>query len=795
MFHVKHFKLTKYSKRKSLIRMRVTKAITNLFAISMMILCTSVTGLLYSQKDRQFSDPFKQLYEVLPTPNTYRTASGAPGHEYWQQRADYEMKIRIDDKTQRLYGEQTIHYHNNSPDKLEYLWLQLDQNMRARDSDTKLINSETIGEKVNFKAYLNPADEYDGGFKITAVTDLNGHPLHYTINKTMLRIDMPQALKSGESFSFKMQWWYNINNRATIGGRAGYEYFEEDDNYLYTIAQYYPRMCAYLDNIGWQNKQFLGRGEFTLSFGDYDVSITVPEDHLVAATGTLQNADEILPKQKSKLLQKAKSSFDTPLMIYTENEAVKREKGKARAEKTWHFKAKDVRDFAFASSRKFIWDAMGVPQSNGDTILAMSMYPKEGNPLWEKYSTKAVAHTLKWYSHYTFDYPYPVAWSIHTDRIGMEYPMISFNGGRPEKDGTYSERTKYGMISVIIHEVGHNYFPMIVNSDERQWTWMDEGLNSFLQYLSEQQWERDYPSWRGPAENITSYMASDPDQLAPIMTNSESIFQFGNNAYGKPATALNILRETIMGRELFDHAFKTYANRWKFKHPSPADFFRTMEDASGVDLDWFWRAWFYTTQYVDQAIANVTEYQLDPLKNVLDQKDKSSYRSKGIASIRNRESIPQTYAEKDTTLFDFYNDYDDRKFDPVDRKNYEEFLNSLSKEEKKLLEKELYIYQVDIENLGGLVMPIILKIEYEDNTEEFHRIPAEIWRFDDKIVSKTFKTSKKVRSFTLDPYLEIADIDKSNNHFPPVINKTKFELYKEKMQDRQNPMQRALEKK
>src|SRR5690606_5276126 len=344
--------------------------------------------VLYSQKDREFSDPFKQLYEVLPTPNTYRTASGAPGHEYWQQRADYEMKIRIDDETQRLYGEQTIHYHNNSPDRLEYLWLQLDQNMRARDSDTKLINSETIGEKVNFKAYLNPADEYDGGFKITAVTDLNEHPLNYTINKTMLRIDMPQALQPGEIYSFKMQWWYNINNRATIGGRAGYEYFEDDDNYLYTIAQYYPRMCAYLDNIGWQNKQFLGRGEFTLSFGDYDVSITVPEDHLVAATGTLPNADDILPEQKSKLLQNAKSYSDTLLMIYTEKEAVKREKRKARSEKTWHFKAKDLRDFAFASSRKFIWDAMGVPQSNGDTILAMSMYPKEGNPLWEKYSTK-----------------------------------------------------------------------------------------------------------------------------------------------------------------------------------------------------------------------------------------------------------------------------------------------------------------------------------------------------------------------------------------------------------------------
>ncbi|MBP7644815.1 MAG: M1 family metallopeptidase, partial [Saprospiraceae bacterium] len=533
---------------------------------------------------------FEQLGSALPTPNSYRTASGAPGHEYWQQRADYNIKVTLDDSNQSITGSETITYFNNSPDVLTYLWLQLDQNRRAKDSDSYKVSTSTVGNEmteVQAEAMLN---DFDGGHKISSITDITGKVLKYTIQKTMMRVELPAPLAKGQSFSFAIKWSYNINDRLKIGGRSGYEYFPKDDNYLYTIAQFFPRMCVYDDVSGWQNKQFLGAGEFTLTFGNYLVEITVPEDHLVAATGELQNMPQLLTKNQLAKYNKAKTETVQPIIIATEEEAREREKTKLNGTKTWKFKADNVRDFAFASSRKFIWDAMAVVQ-NGKTIMAMSMYPKEGNPLWEKYSTKAVAHTLNTYSQYTFDYPYPVAWSINADKIGMEYPMICFNFGRCEEDGTYTERVKYGMISVIIHEVGHNYFPMIVNSDERQWTWMDEGLNSYLQFLSESLWQRDYPSRRGPAENIVSYMSGEQSGLTPIMTNSENIKQFGNNAYGKPATALNILRETILGRELFDYAFKEYSNRWKFKNPTPADFFRTIEDASSVDLDWFWKGW------------------------------------------------------------------------------------------------------------------------------------------------------------------------------------------------------------
>ncbi|MEL6925239.1 MAG: M1 family metallopeptidase, partial [Bacteroidota bacterium] len=565
----------------------------------------------------------------------YRTASGAPGHMYWQQKADYKISVELDDEQQRITGSESISYTNNSPDELEYLWLQLDQNVRAKDSDTYKTRTQSIDDRMSLRQLNALEPTFDGGFKIESVTNEVGQAMEYAIVKTMMRIDLPKGLKPGGQISFSVQWWYNINNRMQIGGRSGYEYFPEDDNYLYTIAQFFPRMCVYNDIDGWQNKQFLGSGEFTLTFGDYEVDITVPADHLVAATGTLQNPDKVLTKAHRQRLEEAKSAAE-PVIISDEAHARKAEQSKSTKKKTWKFKAENVRDFAFASSRKFIWDAMGVKQSDGSTVMAMSMYPKEGNPLWERYSTKAVAHTLKWYSHYTFDYPYPVAWSIHADRIGMEYPMICFNFGRPEKDGTYTQRTKYGMIGVIIHEVGHNYFPMIVNSDERQWTWMDEGLNSFLQYLAEQQWERDYPSRRGPAYKITDYMAGDKSNITPIMTNSESVWQLGNNAYGKPAAALNILRETILGREQFDYAFKKYAQRWMFKHPAPADLFRTMEDASGIDLDWFWRGWFYTTDHVDIAIQDVKWYQIDSREPVAESQKRIKERNEGPRYIDRR---------------------------------------------------------------------------------------------------------------------------------------------------------------
>lgn len=740
---------------------------------------------------------FRQLGQELPTPNVYRNAAGAPGHAYWQQEADYKMSIRLDDENQRIYGEETITYHNNSPDALDYLWVQLDQNMRAKDSDTYKTRPGSINDRMSLRQLKSLIPEFDGGFKLDYVRDLNGKDLPVAVVKTMMRVDLDQPLQPGEQFAFRIKWWYNINDRMEIGGRSGYEYFPEDDNYLYTIAQFFPRMCVYNDVEGWQNKQFLGRGEFTLPFGDYEVSITVPGDHLVSATGVLQNPEKVLTKTQRQRLDRARKERKEPVMIVTEEEARENEKEKSTGENTWTFKAEKVRDFAFASSRKFIWDAMGVEQSDGSVVMAMSMYPKEGNPLWERYSTKAVAHTLKWYSHYTFDYPYPVAWSIHTDRIGMEYPMICFNGGRPEPDGTYSERTKYGMISVIIHEVGHNYFPMIVNSDERQWTWMDEGLNSFLQYLAEQQWERDYPSRRGPAANITDYMKGEKDNMTPIMTNSESIFQFGNNAYGKPATALNILRETVLGRELFDYAFKKYANRWMFKHPSPADLFRTMEDATAVDLDWFWRGWFYTTDHVDIAIDEVKWFRLDSknpdTENALTrrQQEKTPRR---IGSIRNEKTIAQTQDEIDPALRDFYTEYDPLKVSVLDQEDYQRYLNSLTDEERALLESGHNYYELTFKNVGGLVMPLILKFEFTDGSTEEQKIPAEIWRLNQDKVSKVFVFEKELQRIELDPYLETADTDRSNNYFPPQQEMSRFELFRQKLMEqrynRENPMQR-----
>ncbi|MGB3466613.1 MAG: M1 family metallopeptidase, partial [Cyclobacteriaceae bacterium] len=590
--------------------------------IKLLILFVAVSTLVYGQ---QWDRKFEQLGTELPTPNTYRTASGAPGPDYWQQKADYDISVELNDINQSITGEETITYYNNSPSTLKYLWVQLDQNVRARDSATPLISTSSMSDSVSGKALMSmtSAYDYDGGFKIAFVKNTSGDDLKYMINKTMMRIELEDPLENGDSFSFKIRRAYTINDRMKMGGRSGYEYFPKDGNYLYTIAQWFPRMAVYDDVEGWQNKQFLGSGEFALTFGDYKVKITVPEDFVVASTGWLQNPNDVLTSEQNKRYEQAKQTFDKPVIIVTEKEARAREKKKAKGKKTWVYHADQVRDFAFAASRKFIWDAMAVKVGD-KTPLAMSYYPKEGNPLWEEYSTPVVAQTLKTYSRMTIDYPYPVAISVHAASIGMEYPMICFNFGRPDDDGSYTDEVKHRMMSVIIHEVGHNFFPMIINSDERQWTWMDEGLNTFVQYITEKDWDPNYPSRRGPAGKIVDYMKGDKEGIRPIMTNSEQILQFGNNAYAKPATALNILRETVMGKELFDYAFKTYAQRWAFKNPAPADFFRTMEDASAVDLDWFWRGWFYTTDNVDLSVANVKWYKMASDEKGMEKKMKGT---------------------------------------------------------------------------------------------------------------------------------------------------------------------------
>ncbi|MBK8547052.1 MAG: M1 family metallopeptidase [Saprospiraceae bacterium] len=741
------------------------------------------------------NNPFRQMYDLLPTPTSYRTASGMPGKDYFQQRADYLIHVTLDDNNQILRGKEKVTFYNNSQDALTYIWIQLDQNQMSQQSDSYIIQQHKLENKTSSEKIEKWDNTFDGGYKIEKVFDEKNKNLKYTVNKTMMRIDLPMPLKPGNSFIFQIEYWYNINDRMKLGGRSGYEYFKEDDNYLYTIAQFFPRLCAYNDVEGWQNKQFLGAGEFTLIFGNYEVHITVPEDHLVAATGTLQNIQNVLTQVQQDRFKKAQKSFEQPVIISTMEEAISREKKKSNNQKTWIFKAENVRDFAFASSRKFIWDAMNVQLENG-TSMAMSMYPKEGNPLWEKYSTKTVAHTLKVYSKYTIDYPYPVAWSINADRIGMEYPMISFNFGRCEKDGTYSKRTKYGVISVIIHEVGHNFFPMIINSDERQWTWMDEGLTTFVQYLTEQEFERNYPSDRGEAQTIVDYMKGDKNKMSPVMTNSESIHQFGSNAYHKPAVALNILRETVMGRELFDSAFKEYARRWAFKQPYPADFFRTMEDASGVDLDWFWRSWFYTTDHVDISISNVNYKKVLPkdpsLKEIALMQDLEK-QPENISKLRNKTAINKTYNERDTTLNDFYTTYDENKSSADQFTAYEKLTSDMTPEEKEDLNNTEHFYEISFERIGGIVMPIVYKKIFEDGTEEIVRIPAEIWKMGDKEVTKVEKSDKKIISFILDPFLETADIDTQNNYFPRVMLPTRFEIYKNKKSERTelNPMQKA----
>lgn len=743
-----------------------------------------VSSILFGQSK------FAQLDMELPTPNEFRTAAGAPGNHYYQQKADYKMSITLDDKKQIISGEEVITYTNNSPDVLEYLWLQLDQNIYKKDAENRFIEVEKMEDFKSIKDVERKLMVFDGGYNIVSVASLSGEKMKFAINKTMMRIDPVKPLGPKQSISFKIKWWYNINDRMKVGGRSGYEYFEKEDNYLYTIAQFFPRMCVYNDVEGWQNKQFLGKGEFTLPFGDYEVSITVPSDHVVAGTGELQNAGTVLTAQQRERMAKAKNA-DSPVLIITQAEAEEKEKTKATTNKTWVFKATNVRDFAFASSRKFMWDAQNTTVK-GKNILCMSYYPKEGNPLWERYSTKLVAHTIQTYSKYTIDYTYPVAISVHAAQIGMEYPMICFNGGRPNDDGTYSEGTKYGMWGVIIHEVGHNFFPMIINSDERQWSWMDEGLNTFVQYLTEQEWERGYPSRRGPAYMITDYMRGDKKFISPIMTNSESIWQFGNNAYGKPATALNILRETVMGRELFDYAFKIYCERWKFKHPTPADFFRTMEDASGVDLDWFWRGWFYSTDYVDISLDYVKNFQLNTNNPTAEKallKAQNDEKQLFIGDVRNKESIKTTVNEADSTIDDFYATRNLYQADRLDMTEYADFQAKLTESQKQLLAANIQFYELSFTNKGGLVTPLIIQAKFVDGTDTVIRIPAEIWRMDQQTVTKVFIFDKSVSSFKLDPFLEMADCDVSNNSFPPVASPTRYQLFQQKQQN-ENPMQR-----
>ena len=735
-----------------------------------------------TQQGHTNQNKFRQLYDQFADPNKYHNASGAPGVEYYQQQVDYVMDIELDDEKSRLYGEETITYTNNSPDHLPYLWLQLDQNIRKKDAPAleKNGSGNSITQRPSSFVSTYVKDPFDGGFNIERVVDAQDKTLSYKINQTMMRVDLPKALAPGGVYVFKIKWWYNINNHVEGRGRSGYEFFEKDGNKAYVIAQFFPRLCVYNDVEGWQNYQFWGNGEFALEFGDYEVNITVPSDHILEATGSLQNPKEVLNREEYKRFQASENSYDKPVIIVNQQEATAKESDFSQKKSTWKFYAENVRDFGFATSRKFIWERQAV-QVGDQKVMAVSIYPKEGNPLWEEYSTKAVVQTLKTYSKFTFDYPYPKAVSVHAKNQGMEYPMICWNYGRPDEDGTYSDRTKFGMISVIIHEVGHNYFPMIVNSDERQWGWMDEGLDTFVQYLTEQDFGISYPeaiegldaypSRRGAPNKIVPYMAGNQDFISPIMSNPENVYQLGPNAYAKPATALNILRETVMGREAFDHAFKTYAQRWMFKHPTPEDFFRTMEDASAIDLDWFWRGWFYTTDVVDIGVKNVKRFYFSDTPDLEAQERLEAY---GY----NLDNLPEMV---------FKIDENSESFDP-------ELAGKTGIESSQILKDYLqnegldssasipnYFYEVEFEKPGGLVMPLIVEYSYADGSTERVTYPVQLWRKNDASVKKIIASDKELVGVTVDPQLETADVNTDNNSWPKQEAPSDFEKFKEKI--------------
>jgi len=788
---------------------------TKYFLSAIFVVAFSFTGSAQDIKNNPGSNHgnrFEQLGTILPSPNEYRTASGAPGSKYWQQRCDYTIVCELNESTRILNGKETLSYYNNSPDDLKYLWLQLDENEHSTKNNSGYENSNGLPQQLSEQDInrMQGKKDREYGDNITKVTDAYGKPLMYTINKTMMRVELPRILKSGERFVFKIDWNYNIIERTKYGGRGGFENFAEDGNDIFTMTQWFPRLCVYSDFQGWQNHQFVGSGEFSLIFGNYHVSMTVPADHIVMATGQGQNYQQVLNPTQLKRWDAAQTA-KKPIQIITLAEAVNKEKVKSTQKKTWIFKAENVRDFAWGSSRKFVWDAMPV-MIEGKKIMCMSAYGKEAYNLYSKFSTKVIAHTIKSYSKFTIPYPYPVAQSIEAAN-GMEYPMICFNYGRCEKDGTYSEGTKNGMLGVVIHEVGHNFFPMIINSDERQWTWMDEGLNTFVEYLTEELWDNKFPVGRGPAYKIVDYMKLPKDQLEPIMTNSENIIQFGPNAYSKPACGLNILRETIMGRENFDYAFKEYCRRWAFKHPTPSDFFRTMEDASAEDLDWFWRGWFYNTDPVDISLdsvkwsivnSDIQEQKTTPEKTTRIPVAKPIQNSfEDISKIRNREDKKIVFAtDEDTSLRDFYWRYD-RGAVKVDTTAFivttPATTNDIySVDEIIKLAGDKRLYELSLSNKGGLVMPLIIEWTYKDGTKEINRIGVNVWRKNENKVVKTFLKDKEVISIKLDPYKETADIDEKNNQWPVTQEPSKFQLFKAKANTPRgssggkNPMQKEV---
>jgi len=764
-------------------------------------LITSVNGQGIQQTKGSFEDKFRQLDEVLPTANIYRNAAGQPGHYYWQQEVDYNIQVSLDEDSQRITGSESIRYKNNSPDTLTYLWLQLDQNRFRPDSRAEMsatFNASSPDQDSAARLSLGRLramqymEDMELGYEINSVSQADGSQLPYSVVGTLMRVDLDTPLLPGSTMEFAIDYAYNIVNGDVLRPRGGFEHFPDDENeggnYIFLLSQWFPRLVAYTDYEGWTNKEFLGAGEFTLEFGDYEVAITVPADHIVSATGAMQNQDEVLTATQRQRLLEAETAA-RPVYIVTPAEALENERAGTSETATWLFAAQNVRDFAWASSRKFIWDAKGhhQPDADQELVMAMSFFPREGDPLWSDYSTEVVIHTLEVYSRFSFDFPYPTAQSVSAGFVGgMEYPMITFNGPRTteQDDGsrTYSLAEKRFTIGVIIHEIGHFYFPMIVNSDERQWTWMDEGINSYLDGVAGREWDMGIP-WGVEPRDIVPYMKS--QNQVPVMTQSDSVLRLGPNAYSKPATALNILRETIMGRDLFDFAFKEYSRLWAFKRPTPSDFFRTMEEASGIDLDWFWRGWFYTTDHVDIALNRVYEMRLDTENPDIDldrQRQAEKALPPSLFNQRNIDAGLLTWVERNPDVRDFYDENDQFTVTNVERNRYNSFLEGLEDWERAVLDRAITedqnYYILEFSNEGGLVMPIILELAYEDGNSEQIRLPAEIWRRSPHQLKKLLVTEQKIVSIVVDPLQETADTDIENNYYPRRIIPSRIESYK-----------------
>jgi hypothetical protein len=612
----------------------------------------------------------------LPAPNAQREGSGAPGPGYWQQQVDYSIDATVEPETRLVSGKGRVTYHNNSPDALDYLWLHLEQNSFRDDG---------LASAVSPRGPDGKRRGGSDGYTISAVKGVDGAELKFTPMDLVARLDLPAPLPPGGTFSWDMEWSFKIPDG--VYRRFGLEKVEQGK--IVEVAQWFPCVAVYDDVYGWNTLPYIGSGEFYTNFGDYDVRISVPREDLVVATGVLQNPTEVWTAEQQARWEKAKSSTET-VMIRSADEVGKAETRPAGdGPLTWHFKASKVRTFAFAASDAFILDAASL-DGTPDSTLCVSAYPKEATPNWT-HSTQMLRTAMGGFNERWSKFPWPVMTNVNGPERGMEYPQIIFCGSRRD------ERSLYG---VTAHELGHNWFPMVVNTDERRHGWMDEGFNTFIDYYSAWDWfsepDQDAINRRGSGNPSSGGTLMRSTQVLPIDTPPDRLTGGLNGAlsYGKTAQGLVLLRESILGPERFDAAFRTYIRRWSFKSPQPSDFFRSMDDAAGMDLAWFWREWFQETDVLDQAIGSVVQ--------------------------------PLAAWHKDTGEW---------TWTPG---------------------------KVVVENRGDMVMPLVFRVTFEGGEQRTVTLPVDIWNNTNRW-TEPIPASAKITSVVIDPETAFPDMDRTNN--------------------------------